>query len=686
MNMNLFRYVVRDFVRRTVVLASLIAASALPAHAQVVFSPPKNISNNFNTSQFSPTIATDAQGDIYLAWVSSSNIYFSSSSNGGTTFSPPVQVPGAHGGEISMVLDSTGNIYIAWRAPGSSAGSGGILVSRSSDRGATFSGPVAVTTTFGDSPQLAVDPSGRLEVVWLSITGSTTIIPCPSDCAPFTTFDYTAFFSQSVDRGNSFFPPTAVFTTHGDGPGQGPSAQLAVGSAGVVYVLGSDSGRFVALARSTDSGASFSLINIQNSLIGFSQPKMTLDAAGNIDVVWTAWVGRYHVFFSRSTNMGATFSSPADLTPSSNGADSPKISVDSSGNIYVAWFEGEPNFNPAGTISFSRSTDGGTTFSSPLALSTDPSGFTNFAGEWGAITVGQLGGISVTWEDKTPAGAWEIFFSRSNDFGATFTSPMSVSGPGASGSFSLAPVLVATSNSDVCLAWVHTDQWPGGPFSVYSSRSAALSSVTLGPTDVTGGSSSTGTVTMNGPAPTGGAVVSLSSSDPSVTLPATVTIPEGTTSTSFNMTTSPVASATTAIISAVFNGVTQTASITVEPPVLTSLTLNPSSATGGTSSTGTVTLSGPAPAGGVAVALSSSNTSVATVPSSVTVSPGFTNATFTVNTDLLLCSNSVTITASSGSVTLRANRAVLPLVNLPPQACSAIGAHGGGPQRPPRPK
>src|SRR5437762_9555072 len=39
----------------------------------------------------------------------------------------------------------------------------------------------------------------------------------------------------------------------------------------------------------------------------------------NIDVVWTAWAGRYHVFFSRSTDMGATFSSPADLTPSSNG-------------------------------------------------------------------------------------------------------------------------------------------------------------------------------------------------------------------------------------------------------------------------------------------------------------------------------------------------------------------------------
>src|ERR1051325_291631 len=169
MILNLFPYVLRHSVRRMALFTVLSAASALPAHAQVVFSPPKNISNSFDTSQFSPTIAADAEGDVYLAWVSSSNIYFSSSSNGGATFPPPVRVPGANGGEISMVLDSTGNIYIAWKASGSSAGSGGILVSRSSDRGATFSVPVAVTTAFGESPQLAVDPSGEVGIVWLSI-------------------------------------------------------------------------------------------------------------------------------------------------------------------------------------------------------------------------------------------------------------------------------------------------------------------------------------------------------------------------------------------------------------------------------------------------------------------------------------------------------------------------------------
>src|SRR6059058_512517 len=55
------------------------------------------------------------------------------------------------------------------------------------------------------------------------------------------------------------------------------------------------------------------------------------------------------------------------------------------------------------------------------------------------------------------------------------------------------------------------------------------------------------------------------------------------------------------------------------PPAVSSLTLNPTSVTGGTqSSTGTVTLSGPAPAGGAQVMLSSSN-AAASVPSSVTV-------------------------------------------------------------------
>src|SRR5882672_8826613 len=83
---------------------------------------------------------------------------------------------------------------------------------------------------------------------------------------------------------------------------------------------------------------------------------------------------------------------------------------------------------------------------------------------------------------------------------------------------------------------------------------------------------------------------------------------------------------------------------------LSSLSVNPASVTGGNSSTGTVTLSGAAPSGGAMVTLSSSNTTAARVPSSVTVAAGATTATFTVSTSAVSTSTQVTLSASFGGV------------------------------------
>src|SRR6266403_2186132 len=279
------------------------------------------------------------------------------------------------------------------------------------------------------------------------------------------------------------------------------------------------------------------------------------------------------------------------------------------------------------------------------------------------------------------------------------------------------------------------------------------SSLILNPTSVTGGNSSTGTVTLSGPAPTGGAQVTLSSSNTTVArVPSSVTVGAGATSATFTVTTSDVATSTTVTISAAYGGVTKTASLTVTPapvapsitaqpvsltvtagqtatfsvtasgtaplryqwqrnggaignatspgyttpatstsdngaqftvvvthsvvnvtsnaatltvtppplPTVSSLTLNPTSVVGGLqSSTGTVTLSGPAPAGGATVMLSSSNTTVARVPSSVTVPAGATSATFTVNTSGVLLTTSANISASYNNTTRTATLAVL---------------------------
>src|SRR5207302_3469598 len=85
------------------------------------------------------------------------------------------------------------------------------------------------------------------------------------------------------------------------------------------------------------------------------------------------------------------------------------------------------------------------------------------------------------------------------------------------------------------------------------------------------------------------------------------------------------------------------------PPAVSSLTLNPTSVVGGLqSSTGTVTLSGPAPAGGAQVTLSSSN-GAASVSSSVTVPAGSSSATFTVSTSVVAASTPATISARYGA-------------------------------------
>jgi len=193
--------------------------------------------------------------------------------------------------------------------------------------------------------------------------------------------------------------------------------------------------------------------------------------------------------------------------------------------------------------------------------------------------------------------------------------------------------------------------------------SATLSSVALNPTSMTGGSPSTGTVSLSGPAPSGGAAVSLSSDNTTAaTVPASLTVAAGASSATFTVSTSAVTASTPVTISASYAGVTKTALLTVVSqalPNLTSLTLNPTSVTGGSPSTGTVTLSGPALTGGAQVMLSSNN-GAASVPASVTIAAGASSATFTVSTSAVTTSTPVTISASYTGTTKTAPLTVAP--------------------------
>lgn len=92
--------------------------------------------------------------------------------------------------------------------------------------------------------------------------------------------------------------------------------------------------------------------------------------------------------------------------------------------------------------------------------------------------------------------------------------------------------------------------------------SYALSPWTL----IGAGVTTTGTVTLNQPAPAGGAVLTLSASDPKAAkVPSTVTVAAGQSSVSFPVQGSGVSTATTVTLTAQYNGGTATASLTVAP-------------------------------------------------------------------------------------------------------------------------
>jgi hypothetical protein len=284
-----------------------------------------------------------------------------------------------------------------------------------------------------------------------------------------------------------------------------------------------------------------------------------------------------------------------------------------------------------------------------------------------SVTGGNSSTGTVTLSGAAPSGGAVVTLSSSNTTAARVPSSVTVAAGATSATFTVSTSAVAASTT-VSISGAYGGITRSASFTVTPAPppTSTLSSLTLNPTNVVGGvQSSTGTVTLSGAAPSGGAVVTLSSSNTNVArTPSSVMVAAGATSATFTVSTTAVFASTTVSISGTYGGVTRSASLTVTPVplpplALASLTLSPSSVIGGLeSSTGTVTLTRAAPRGGAIVALFSSN-GAARVPSSVIVPAGASAASFTVSTSIVLISTSSTISASYNGTTRAATLGVL---------------------------
>lgn len=161
----------------------------------------------------------------------------------------------------------------------------------------------------------------------------------------------------------------------------------------------------------------------RHGAMGGGAPRPGLAASAAFDAQGTLWavqVEDNHVVVRKSTSFGADWSPPTRVNAvpeqvESDGDSKPSIAVGGNGDIYVSWTR--PLAKPyTGEIRFSRSLDGGKSFSPPRRVHADPK---EAGHRFDALTTTPDGHVLVAWIDKRdPAAA--LYYAVSDDRGATF--------------------------------------------------------------------------------------------------------------------------------------------------------------------------------------------------------------------------------------------------------------------------
>ncbi len=183
-----------------------------------------------------------------------------------------------------------------------------------------------------------------------------------------------------------------------------------------------------------DGNAQFDApVNVSNSPDVFSWlPRVVTrdDDAREIYVLWQEIVfsGGSHggeTFFARSHDGGETFSTPINLSNTIAGAGKGRLTthswhngsldlaIDTAGRLYTAWTEYE------GALWFSRSDDQGATFTEPLHVAGDD----RLPARGPALAVGPDDEVFLAWTVGEDQNA-DIHFARSTDRGTTFSEPV----------------------------------------------------------------------------------------------------------------------------------------------------------------------------------------------------------------------------------------------------------------------
>ncbi len=229
-------------------------------------------------------------------------------------------------------------------------------------------------------------------------------------------------YARSLDGGQTFSIPVPIPAAARGGVALGA---LAVNSHGDIFITGTGTGdlapseRIVFVRVSRDGGQSFPFVTTFGPGDG---PSLAIDGADSVDLAWSVFdLGQRSITFSRSTDKGSTYSSPKTIFACGGAfiaCETLAVSSKAEGTVYIA-VNILVSLPPSHSTSFLRSTDGGVTFTPAQGVS--------IAGATQRLFVEASGVIDLLTQDVSRTNPQPLgTFVRSVDGGQTFSVPVQV--------------------------------------------------------------------------------------------------------------------------------------------------------------------------------------------------------------------------------------------------------------------
>jgi hypothetical protein len=341
-----------------------------------------------------PRAVVNSTGEVHLVWYDStpgnSEIYYKKSTDGGGVWTTSQRLTYTSGSSIApeIAVDSSDRLYVVWedKTPGNSE----IYFKKSTNKGTTWSANQRLTWTSGISmsPSLTVDSSNGLHLVW----------------DEFTSGNFEIFYKKSTDGGATWSTSKNLSSSAGNSI----NAAMAVESPDTIHLVWSDftPGDFeLYYKKSTNGGSTWSTSKRLTWNSGASVfAAIAADSSGNLHVVWgDDTPGNPEIYYKKSTDGGTTWTAGKTLTPNSIDSGSPDLAVDVSGNLLVVWSNDAPY---TAEIYYKKSTNKGDSWSAAERLT-----WNSGDSEVPVIAVYGSGNIHVFWYDHTP-GNFEIYYKR----------------------------------------------------------------------------------------------------------------------------------------------------------------------------------------------------------------------------------------------------------------------------------